>query len=484
MVGRSINVGATIGDSGADTARRAFSKADALIHLSVESATTTAQPGAPAVDASYIIPTGKTGANWAGFTTGHVAVYRGTSYTDLSASGYWETLAPNEGWRAWVRDTDREVIYNSAAWDSSIEHELAKQRAAGQLSGFRNALINGAFNIWQRGTSFAAAGSGQFCADRWSYEKSGAMVHTLSRSTDVPTVAQAGRLFNYSLLVDCTTVDAAIAAGDYCLISHNIEGFNWAPLAQRATALSFWVKATKVGIYCVSLRNSGNDRGLSAEFTINVTDTWEFKTVTLIASPSTGTWDYTTGVGVRLSFALAVGSTFQAAAGAWVNGAAMATANQVNACDSAANNFSIAGVQLEACDATEQDATPFEHVPVGVEQALCERYFEKSFIAATAPAQNAGLTTGEERAFLYPSGAALHGHYLGFRQQKRATPTVTIFNPAAANAQARDITGSLDGSSTNAANVTDRGAMILWLGHASSVVGSQWGFHWTVNAEL
>lgn len=236
----------------------------------------------------------------------------------------------------------------------------------------KNAIINGDFNVWQRGTSFAAIANGAYAADRWLYNKVGAMVHTLSRSTDVPTVAQAGRLFNYSLLVDCTTADAAIAASDLCTVAQSIEGYNWLPLAQRQTVLSFWVKATKTGTYCVALSNSGRDRSFVREFTVNAADTWELKTVTFDASPSSGTWDYTTSIGARVIFTLAAGTDFQGVADAWNSADDRATANQVNACDSTSNDFRICGVQF----GDGSVATEFEHRTYEEEYRRCRRYYQ------------------------------------------------------------------------------------------------------------
>lgn len=252
-----------------------------------------------------------------------------------------------------------------------ISTGLLNSNAQSSFGSFRNKIINGDFNVWQRGTSFASAANGAYTADRWFNNKVGAMVHTISRSTDVPTVAQAGRLFNYSILVDCTTVDSSIAAGDFCAIVQRVEGYNWLPLAQRTFTLSFWVKATKTGTYCVGFTNSGGDRSYTAEYTVNATNAWEYKTVTVTASPSAGTWDYTNGIGLNVRFVLACGSTFQTTAGSWASGEYYATSNQVNACDDTANDFRICGVQLEAGSA----ATSFDARPFVTELTLCQRYY-------------------------------------------------------------------------------------------------------------
>lgn len=262
-----------------------------------------------------------------------------------------------------------------------------------------NAIINGDMNIWQRGTSFAAITDGAFYADRWRYVTNSTAVHTVSRSTDVPTVAEAGRLFNYSTLVDCTTADGTVGAGEVTYIAQKIEGFNWLPLAQRAITISFWVKATKTGIYCVSLRNSGVDRSYVGEYTVNTTATWEFKTVTIAASPSAGTWNYTNGTGVDVAFALLCGSTSQTTAGAWQTGNFLATANQVNACDSTANDFRITGVKLEPGSVATMS------LPQTYDKELmsCQRYYNtKTIVMSTTFSSYYGGSNAVAPFYDYP----------------------------------------------------------------------------------
>lgn len=258
----------------------------------------------------------------------------------------------------------------------------------------KNYIINGDMRIAQRGTSFPAIADGTYSLDRWNYGKAGAMVHTISQDTDVPTVAQAGVLFQNSLRLNLTTPDTAIAAGEAVGIQQLIEGFNWADLAQKTFTLSFWVKATLPGIYCVSLRNTGLDRSYIAEYTINTTNTWEYKSITVSPSPSAGTWNYTNGLGVRVQWTLAAGSSFQTSANAWQTGSFTATANQVNGVNTGATDFRITGVMLNL----GANAAPFRLFGNDIEGELaaCQRYYEKSYDLATAPGTNmgGGVTSG------------------------------------------------------------------------------------------
>lgn len=315
----------------------------------------------------------------------------------------------------------------------------------------RNAIINGDFNVWQRGTSFTSVADGVYLADRWFYSKISSAVHDITLSNDVPTVAQAGRLFKNSLKADCQTVDSSIVSGDLVRISQRIEGFNWLPLAQRTITLSFWVKATKTGIYCASLGNSGADRSYVAEYTVNASNTWEFKTITFTASPSAGTWNYENGVGLALTFTLASGSTFQTTKDTWQTGSFFATANQVNACDSTSNDFFIAGVQLEAGSV----ATPFEYRTFQQELFLCQRYYEAG--------STWGLSYGS-------SGSVVQRCLYPFKATKRTgSPSSSV----------SILSGSLTSPSQSSISQFN-----LWIGFGSSGPGIDGHFNVIINDEL
>jgi hypothetical protein len=348
----------------------------------------------------------------------------------------------------------------------------------------KNALINGAFDVWQRGTSFASIAAGSYSADRWRYSINGAMVHDVSRSTDVPTVAQAGILAQYSLLMDCTTADASIAAGDLTAFQQRIEGYVWRNFAQRALTLSFWVKATKTGTYCISLINNPTgtaDRGFVAEYTINVTDTWEKKTIQIPASPSAGTWDYTTGAGAQLGFAIAAGSNFQTTGGSWQTVAANvhATANQVNGVDSTSNNFRLALVQLEVGDV----ATDFEIEAFDQTLARCQRYYQKWFSYSTVPADG---PADYGAAFVIGTPVTATGVICAgaeFRPEMRATPTITTYNPRTGGAAGRFTNAAADDTGAPGVfNATHKGVQLT--SASSTLAGGLWYLGLTASAEL
>lgn len=322
-----------------------------------------------------------------------------------------------------------------------------------------NAIINGDFDIWQRGTSFPSIADAAYFSDRWTYGKVGTMVHTITADPSVPTVAQAGRYLAYSAFLDCTTADASIASGDACFFGTRVEGTMFRPLWQRATTLSFWFRATKTGTYCVAFQNSAADRSYVAEFTVNASATWEYKTVAIPASPSGGTWDLSTGRGVSIYWVLACGSTYQTTAGAWQTGAFFGTANQVNACDSDANNVQLANVRLVAGNV----AKPLLQRPYAQELALCHRYCEVVGFEASQPL--IGQVVGSGSIVITTLRCV----------EKRAAPSVTVSGTWQAwNAGAGGgATGTLAASVVDKAQVrltfTRSGGSTLTDGDASGV---------------
>ena len=300
---------------------------------------------------------------------------------------------------------------------------------AGGGGAVTNLLYNGNFNIWQRGTTFTGIVDA-YGPDRWAWRDVGAGVVDLLRSTDVPD-----GLSVYSCHIDVTTADASLAATDFYGLEYRIEGFDSIPLGfgtadATSVAISFWVKSTKTGIHSVALQNSAVNRSYVAEYTVDVTDTWEKKSV-VIAGDTSGTWLKDTGIGVAVIFALAAGTNFTGTAGAWNAADDKASTNQVNSMDNAANNFRLAQVQLEVGNIASDFATR----PFTDEYRLCKRYFQKTFPLDVTPATG----TGQEGTLSYRAlfaGTNPYQFLMELDTEMRLDPgggTVTFYNPVNAN---------------------------------------------------
>lgn len=89
------------------TVNESLLRLDALVQLSAVSASVAAQPASPTDGDIYILPAGKTGAQWGAMANGALAYYR---------DGVWEELAPREGFAARVNDTNEMAVYTGASW--------------------------------------------------------------------------------------------------------------------------------------------------------------------------------------------------------------------------------------------------------------------------------------------------------------------------------------------------------------------------------
>jgi hypothetical protein len=300
-----------------------------------------------------------------------------------------------------------------------------------------NRLINGDLSVWQEASSYTGKTASFKAADMWVMSITSSGTWTVDRSTDVPTVAQAGRLLNYSIRALCTTADATVNTGDLAWLGVRVEGYDYLTLYQQTQTVQFWVKSSKTGVYCVALRNSGADRSYISQITVNAADTWEKKTVTVTASPSGGTWDFTTGVGLELAFTLVSGATFHTTANAWQSGNYFATSSQVNLADTINSYIRVADVRL----VPGVDASNVIVPSYGERLASCQRYYE---------------TTSGLRCINTGSGSASVRITWVFSVEKRASPTVTAGTGSTESLTAKNVTFF---QSTGAGSTYDTGVV-------------------------
>ncbi len=237
----------------------------------------------------------------------------------------------------------------------------------------RNLVLNGAMAISQRASSTSGITSGDTypSVDRFMLRVNSAGTWTHSQSTDAPSG------FSSSLKMDCTTADASLAADDNVQIQYRFEGqdlqqLDFGSSDAKSLTLSFWVRATKTGTNIVELyQDDGNDH-ICKSYTINSSNTWEYKTIAFSGNTLASIANDNTR-GLIVQFFLAAGSNFQSGtlASSWAGYVQGNEAvGQVNHADSTSNEWYITGVQLEVGD----QATPFEHRSYGEELALCQRY--------------------------------------------------------------------------------------------------------------
>jgi len=216
------------------------------------------------------------------------------------------------------------------------------------LSGMRNVLINGDFKIWQRGTLTFDGTAYRYTADRWQAVRGGfAAGQSLTRQT----ASLDG--FQY-----CTRVarDSGNTSTAILYLAQTVETANSIQFQNKPVTLSFYARAGANYSAASSALNvrvatgTGTDQnhfngGFSNE--TNIIDS----NVTL-----TTTWQRFFLYGSAASTTTQLGLTFLFTP--------VGTAG-------AADYFEITGVQLEQ----NTQPTPFEQRPIGVELALCQRYY-------------------------------------------------------------------------------------------------------------
>jgi hypothetical protein len=290
----------------------------------------------------------------------------------------------------------------------------------------KNIVINGDFRFWQRGgTVTGLSGSGNITRpDRFKFYYGCGATFTLALASP-PDLSVIGHRAQAALVVYPTVADTSIGSTEYAFITYPVEGYDFCRLVNQTVTLSFWAYAKKTGTYCVSFRNSGADRSYVVEYTIAQSLTWEYKTITLTMHDTTsGTWNYTTGVGLFISWAIAAGSSFHGTKGSWLSGNYYSTSNQVNGVDATNNDFGIYGVQLELGPV----ATAFESRHFAEEFALCQRYYEKSYNIADTPGTITTNGVIYAPASAYSTTSIDPGPFVKYRVAKRIVVAPTIYN--------------------------------------------------------
>lgn len=288
-----------------------------------------------------------------------------------------------------------------------------------------NMIIGGEFgtNPWQRQVTFSTPGG--LTADRWKVVQNTAATYTVTKDTDVPTSAASGALGTASYKFAFTSTTSP-GASDYLYLKQSIEGYLYSNIAQTPFTLSFWVKASLTGVYCVHFTNIGMDRHYIAEYTVSSASTWEYKTITVAASPSAGTWNYSNSAGLYVDFIQSCGVNNKGAtAGAWSSTFKLATNNQVNA-QVNGGTFFIELIKIERGSI----ATPYIIEPIEKVWLDCFRYYYKSYPVGTYP----GAATFNGSVYL-PVGRIVVSNpsTIGtviLPSAMPAAPTATVYSPA------------------------------------------------------
>ena len=297
-------------------------------------------------------------------------------------------------------------------------------------AGRKNLIINGAMEVAQRATSATGVGAAfsYYTLDRYQFRSSGhGGRYTMSQSATNP-----GEGFSKSLKFEVTTADSSVASAEYAGFSTRFEGQDVQQLAfgsskAKPLTLSFWVRSNVTGTYSVFFANwwSSTGRLINRTFTINRSNTWEKKVLTIPGdTDSNNSIPENNSAGMEIGWTFTSGTTYNDGSdgSVWHNSSSAGKrhyGHEVNFADTVGNTFYITGIQLEV----GRNATDFEHRSYGEELKLCERYFEKIWQNNNTASPHSG---GDGYNTISPGvHNGSHGYYVWkFRTQKRIRPSL------------------------------------------------------------
>jgi len=268
---------------------------------------------------------------------------------------------------------------------------------SGSLSG-RNRIINGNFDIWQRGTAtgtWVAPISNYYFPDRWVFNSTGtggngavSQQAFTAGQTDVPGEP------TFFMRWQITSAASGQTTGN-CYVEQRIEDVR--TLAGQTATISFYAKGTGTlpGIYLTQTFGSGGSAQVVYTLATNVAlnANWTKYTYTVnvgsISGKTIGTNHY-----VGLTFMVPINTTY---------------------------TFDLAQVQVEQGSV----ATPFERRSYGQELSLCQRYYQA----------RTGMTIQT-----YASTSFYAAQDIGFAVPMRVAPNVILTNGTSNNLTATSVT--------------------------------------------
>lgn len=289
-------------------------------------------------------------------------------------------------------------VWNAAnqTWDSAIA-----PRAATIPITSPNYAINGAMDIWQRGTSFSNPTNNTYTADRWQVGHDGTgATRTVSQQAFTPGSAPAAAIEGAYFLRYAVT--AAGTGNTYQNFNTVIEDIR--TLAGQVATFSFWAKADAPRAVEVILRREWNNYAGADQNslgTVTLTTSWARYSLTYTVPATTGLT-----IGINSSHKV----IFRPPA---------ATALTVD----------FWGVQVEAGAA----ATDFRrNAPsIQAELAACQRYYWRKYAEGTSGALVLGTS--------YSSSGVVY--YVNYPVTMRVAPTAFEWTGTASNYRNGAISG-------------------------------------------
>ena len=327
-----------------------------------------------------------------------------------------------------------------------------------------NLLINGGFDVWQRGTSQTA--SGLLSEDRWNNYISGgtSQVHSQQEFTVGQTAVPANPKY-YSR----TIVTSGNGSADRAIKWQKIEDVT--RLSGKTITLSFYAKA-----------NAAKNISVEAYQVFGTGGSTEVTAIGVTKTAITAAWvKYTFTIAIPSVSGKTVGANSFTQIGVWMDAGSNFNA-RTNSLGNQSGTFDFANFQLNYGAV----ALPFVMRSFADELALCQRYYEKSYEYATVPG-TANVLNGLHFTRVFNVAVAngsrwIFGAHPQFKVRKRIAPTVTLYTFSGSSGKWEAPAATL----RNSGYVATEGGIVITNNTGGTVTpteGEAYG-HWVADAEL
>lgn len=320
----------------------------------------------------------------------------------------------------------------------------------------RNYIINGNFDIWQRGQTFSTTGT--YSADRWKFQFGASVTAcTISRTTDS----------NYPTYMMSAATTTGTGSNGYITVGQQIEYEEFKSLLGKSVTISFIAAAknTNIGSTAFHLvaHNHTSSKDINVLFGANSSALLFEQTFTLTTTPTLYSYTFTLPAD-SLSFCIAFGKWTQEAmttgdgwdiSRVWLN-------------EGVPQSFQLAGINTEG------------------ELSACQRYFEKSYNLDVAPGSNS--TLGCSYNHISTDGAGNGVVLTKFSVSKRILPVFKVWT-SSGTADVWNAVSSAGGSATPTMTIyyshSGVGSVVIYGqtgggGYVSCYMSGQW----TADAEF
>lgn len=357
-------------------------------------------------------------------------------------------------------DGNTVVLTNGTSANDNVEI-IGIQTTASNVLRNENLIINGNFDIWQRGTSLSSGTGFRYLADRWC-NQSGGTTYTVSQQSF--TVGQT-LVPNNPSFFQRMVVTSVAGSTNFCVTGQRLE--NVKKLSGKTVTLSFWAKADASKYMSIEVHQNFGTGGSPSDAIqglgikkLALTTTWT-KYVHTFTLPSidgkvigTDNNDFT-----FIVFWFDSGTSY---------------AYRNDSLGHQSGTFDIAQVQLEEGSVV----TDFENRTFEEELELCQRYYQKSYAQSVFPG------TASVVGIVYTGRISYVGsntYTASLHKIMRATPpTITFYSPDTGTASRCRGSDGTDYTVTS----TNPGAGRISFSWTTTTANLVYYFHWTADAEV